>query len=92
MILWAEPKDQVIWIIRLKVMAPNKSGLLAPAHGWVGDFGVKNDQKVLHNMIFMSEYKERHSGKKGKKIRARPPPPFSGNARKKSIFSMGGVP
>ena len=35
MILWAEPKNQVIWIIRLKVMAPNKSGLLAPAHGWV---------------------------------------------------------
>ena len=60
--------------------------------GTFDDFGVKNDQKVLHNMIFMSEYKERHSGKKGKKIRARPPPPFSGNARKKSIFSMGGVP
>ena len=24
---------QVIWIIRFKVMAPNKSGLLAPVHG-----------------------------------------------------------
>ena len=27
-----EPKNQVIWTIRLKVMAPNKSGLLAPTH------------------------------------------------------------
>ena len=32
MILGAEPKNQVIWIIRFKVMAPNKSGLLAPTH------------------------------------------------------------
>ena len=32
MILGAEPKNQVIWIIRCKVMAPNKSGLLAPTH------------------------------------------------------------
>ena len=35
LILGAEPKNQVIWIIRFKVMAPNKSGLLAPVHGWV---------------------------------------------------------
>ena len=35
MILGAEPKNQVIWIIRCKVMAPNKSGLFAPTHGWV---------------------------------------------------------
>ena len=34
----------------------------------------------------MSKYKGQHGGKKGKKIRARPPPLFSGNARKKSIF------
>ena len=39
----------------------------------------------------MSKYKGKHGGKKGQKIRARPPP-FSGNARKKSIFLMGGVP
>ena len=32
MILGVEPKNQVIWTIRLKVMAPNKSGLLAPTH------------------------------------------------------------
>ena len=35
MILGAEPKNQVIWIIRCKVMAPNKSGLFAPTHGRV---------------------------------------------------------
>ena len=61
--------------------------------GTFDDFGVKNDQKVSHNMILMSKYKGQHGGKKGQKIRARPsPPPFSGNARKKSIFVMGGVP
>jgi len=32
LILGGEPKNQVIWIIRCKVMAPNKSGLLAPTH------------------------------------------------------------
>ena len=42
-------------------------------------------------MILMSKYKGQHGGKKDKKIRARPPP-LSGNARKKSIFLMGGVP
>ena len=57
------------------------------------NFGVKNDQKVSHNMISMSKYKGQLGGKKCQKIWARPsPPPFSGNARKKSIFSMGGVP
>ena len=60
--------------------------------GTFDDFGVKNDQKVSHNMILMSKYKGQHGGKKGKKIRARPPPPFLGNARKKSIFLLGGVP
>ena len=54
--------------------------------GTFDDFGVKNDQKVSHNMILMSKYKGHHGGKKGQKIRARPPPPFSGNALKKSIF------
>ena len=54
--------------------------------GTFDDFGVKNDQKVSHNMILMLRYKGQQ------KIRARPPPPFSGNARKKSIFFMGGVP
>ena len=55
--------------------------------GTFDDFGVKNDQRVSHNMILMSKYKGQHGGKKGKKIRARPPPPpFSGNARKKTFF------
>ena len=40
------------------------------------DFGAKNDQKVSHNMILMSKYKGQHGGKKGKRIRARPPPLF----------------
>ena len=54
---------------------------------------VKNDQKVSHNMILMSKYKGQHGGKKGKKNLGKAlPPPFSGNARKKSIFVMGGVP
>ena len=50
--------------------------------GTFDDFGVKNYQKVSHNMILMSKYKGQHGGKKGQKIRARPssPPPFSGNA------------
>ena len=56
--------------------------------GTFDDCGVKNDQKVSHNMILMSKYKGQHGGKKGKKNRARPPP-FSGNARKKSIFCYG---
>ena len=44
-------------------------------------------------MILMSKYKGQHGGKKGKKNLGKGlPPPFSGNARKKSIFVMGGVP
>ena len=44
--------------------------------GTFDDFGVKNDQKVSHNMILMSRYKGRQDGKKGQKIRARPSPPL----------------
>ena len=33
--------------------------------GTFDDFGVKNDQKVSHNMILMSKYKGQHGGKKG---------------------------
>ena len=51
------------------------------------DFGVKNDQKVSLNMILMSNYKGQHGGKKGQQIWAGvSPPPFSGNARKKTFF------
>ena len=56
------------------------------------DFGVKNDQKVSHNMILMSKYKGQHGGKKGQQIRARPsPPPFRAMPERKHFFS-GGLP
>ena len=54
--------------------------------GTFDDFGVRNDQKVSHNMILMSKFKGQHGGKKVKQIRARPSPAFLGNARKKLIF------
>ena len=60
--------------------------------GTFDDSGVKNDQKVSHNIKLMSKYKGQHGGKKGQQIRARPSPHFLGNARKKSIFVLGGVP
>ena len=44
--------------------------------GTFDDFGVKNDQKVSHNMILMSKYKGQLGGKKGQKIWARPSPHF----------------
>ena len=61
--------------------------------GTFDDFGVKNDQKVSHNMILMSKYKGQHGGKKGQKIRAGVSPhPFLGNARKKTFFLREGFP
>ena len=55
------------------------------------DFGVKNYQKVSHNMILMSKYKGQHGGKKGQQIRARPfPPPFRAMPERNRFF-MGGV-
>ena len=60
--------------------------------GTFDDFGVKNDQ-VSHNMILMSKHKGQHGGRKGQQIRARlSPPPFLGNARKKLIFLLWGLP
>ena len=60
--------------------------------GTFDDFDVKNDQKVSHNMILMSKYEGQHGGKKGQKIQAMPPPPFSGSARKKMFFLIRDVP
>ena len=61
--------------------------------GTYDDFGVKNDQKVSHNMILMSKYKGQHGGKTGSTNSGRGlPPPFSGNARKKTFFSQEGFP
>ena len=55
--------------------------------GTFDDFGVKNDQKVSHNMILMSKYKGQHGGKKGQKIRARPsPPPFRAMPERNRFF------
>ena len=54
--------------------------------GTFDDFGVKNDQKVSHNMILMSKYKGQHGGKKGKQIRARPSPPLFGQGPKENVF------
>ena len=61
--------------------------------GTFDDFGVKDDQKVSHNMILMSKYKGQHGAKKQvKKFGQGPPPPLSGNAPKKSIFLLWGRP
>ena len=60
--------------------------------GTFDNFGVKNDQKVSHNMILMSKYKGQHGGKKGKKSRARPSSPLFGQCPKENIFFIGGAP
>ena len=57
--------------------------------GTYDDFGVKNDQKVSHNMILMSKYKGQHGGIKDKKIRTRPPlPPFQAMPERNRFFSV----
>ena len=56
--------------------------------GTFDDFGVKNYQKVSHNMILMSKYKGQHGGKKGQKIRAGVSPPLFGQCPKENIFSL----
>ena len=53
--------------------------------GTFDNFGVKNDQKVSHNMILMSRYMgQLHSGRGPKNSGKAPPSPSSGNARKKT--------
>ena len=55
--------------------------------GTFDDFGVKNYQKVSHNMILMSKYKGQHGGKKDRKIQARPsPPPFPAMLERKRFY------
>ena len=56
--------------------------------GPIDDFGVKNDQKVSHNMILMSNYKGQHGGKKGQQIRVRPPPLFGQCPKEIDFFSV----
>ena len=55
---------------------------------------LKMTKKVSNNMILMSKYKGKHGGKKGPKNSGmgRPPPPHSGNARKKTFFSIDVFP
>ena len=56
--------------------------------GTFDDFGVKNDQKVSHNMILMSKYKGQHGGKRVKKFGQGFPPPLFGQCPKENIFSL----
>ena len=61
--------------------------------GTFDDFGVKNDQKVSHNMILMSKYKGQLHGEKGfKKIGQGSPPPFFGQCPKRKFFLTGDAP
>ena len=56
--------------------------------GTFDNFGVKNDQKVSHNMILMSRYmwegRPKNSGKA--------PPPLFGQGPKENVFFIRGVP
>ena len=61
--------------------------------GTFDDFGVKNDQKVSHNMILMSKYKGQHGGKTGSKNSGRGlPPPFRAMPKRKHFFFREGFP
>ena len=56
--------------------------------GTFDDFGVKNDQKVSHNMILMSRYKgQLHGGRRVKKFgQGSPPPSFRAMPERKHFF------
>ena len=54
--------------------------------GTFDDFGVKSDQKVLHNIILMPKCKGQHGGKKGPKNSGRALPPLFGQCQKENIF------
>ena len=48
---------------------------------------LKMTKKYTHNMILVSRYKgQLHGGKRANKFGRGPPPPYLGNARKKSFF------
>ena len=55
------------------------------------DFGVKNDQKVSHNMILMSKYMGQYGGKKGQQIWAGVSPPLFGQCPKENIFRCASI-
>ena len=54
--------------------------------GTFDDFGVKNDQKISHNMILMSKYKGQHGGKKVKNLGRGLPPAHFGQCPKENIL------
>ena len=57
--------------------------------GTFDDFGVKNEQKVSHNMILMSKYKGQPGGEKGKKKSGKAlPPPFRAMPERKRFFFL----
>ena len=56
--------------------------------GTFDNFGVKNDQKVSHNMILMSRHMGQLHGGRGPKNSGKAFPPFSGNERKENVFFL----
>ena len=60
--------------------------------GTFDDFGVKNNQKVSHNMILMSKYKGKHGGKKGQKIQAGVSPLIGQCPKEEKKFLQEGFP
>ena len=61
--------------------------------GTFDDFGVKNDQKVSHNMILMSNIRDNMVEKRVKQFgQGPPPPPFRAMPERNPFFVMGGVP
>ena len=63
MILGAEPKNQVIWIIRFKVMAPNMSGLLAPVRHFILSWGeITINFRILKTLSTIGRFRRIYMG------------------------------
>ena len=60
--------------------------------GTFDDYGVKNDQKVSNDMIFMPKYKGKLGWKKGLKKFGQGPPPLFGQCPVEDIFFQEGFP
>ena len=80
----------------------SSDGVTRAAQRWTFDKCSSLSQSVFFVMLTLGpvfqvgtnlKKKGKHGGKKGKKIWAgAPPPPFSGNAQKKTFFFSGGHP